>query len=460
MDKALGDAARALSEFDPLAALRRVALREDPEALALRGIAMAQLGDYAAARTLLDRAVRSVAPSDARMRARCLAAQGEVALASRDVRAAGRVLDAAVSELDALGDRLNALFVRLQRVRHLVLVGAVGDAATLLDSLDLTKAPARLRALADLVGADIAVRSLDSSTARTSLLRARRAARTAAIVSLSEEVERALRELDEPVARVVEAGVERLVRLDEVEKLHRSTDLVPRPAVAFRVSSGLDALGGVTLPRAGSTRAASAFLAQGADSSPKPGTNLRAEVLVVDACRRTIGTGNVVVPLVTRPVLLAIGVALASALPLEASRESLAEAAFGTRRVNESTRARLRVEIGRLRRAIVDVAAIESTASGYVLRPRRNARVVVLLPPAPGESSSLLALLRGGESWTTSALAAAMGTTQRTVQRALVALRDDGHVEGTGRGRSQRWIARPPEGFATSLLLVMRGPND
>jgi DNA-binding transcriptional ArsR family regulator len=186
---------------------------------------------------------------------------------------------------------------------------------------------------------------------------------------------------------------------------------------------------------------------------------LRSKQLVVDACRRTIRRGDAIGSLVTRPVLRALGVALASADPAGATRESLAEGAFGARRMNESTRARLRVEIGRLRRAIAGLAEVEPTGRGYALRPRRDARVVVLLPPAPGEASALLALLRGGESWSTSALATAMGSSQRTVQRALVALRDEGRVEVTGRGRSQRWVARPPEGFATTLLLVTRGPN-
>jgi hypothetical protein len=272
-------------------------------------------------------------------------------------------------------------------------------------ALDVARAPSRLRAFADLVGADIAVRNLEPRAARASLARARRAARAAAIPSLIDEVERAASALDAPVARVVNEGNERPVILDEVDVILRSKDLV------------------------------------------------------VDACRRTIRAGDAIVPLVTRPVLLALAVALARAVPADATRESLAEAAFGARRVTDSTRARLRVEIGRLRKTIAALADVEPTARGYALRPRRGPRVVLLLPPAPDEASALLALLRGGESWTTSALATAMGTSQRTVQRALIALRDDGRVEGIGRARSQRWVARPPEGFATTLLLVVRGPS-
>jgi DNA-binding transcriptional ArsR family regulator len=405
MDAALGAAAQALSRFDPLAALKRVALRDDADALALRGIAMAQLGDYAAAQKLLGRAGRAFGQSGPRARARCLAAQGEVALACRDLTSAERALDAALLELDAQGDRANALFVRVQRVRRLVLLGAVSDAAAMLRSLAIASAPPRLRAQAELVGADIALRALDPRAARAALARARSAARVASIPSLGDEVERVARELDAPVARVARAGTERLARLDEVAAILGSKDLV------------------------------------------------------VDACRRTIRAASVVVPLVTRPVLLALGVALARAVPGDVTREALAEATFGARRITDSTRVRLRVEIGRLRRAIAALGAVEATARGYALRPRDGADVVVLLPPAPGEASALLALLRGGESWSTSALAAAMGTSQRTVQRALLALRDAGRVEGLGGGRAQRWVARPPEGFATTLLLVVRGPS-
>jgi hypothetical protein len=160
------------------------------------------------------------------------------------------------------------------------------------------------------------------------------------------------------------------------------------------------------------------------------------------------------VRLVTRPVLLALAVALGTASPGDVPRNALAEQAFGVRRENESVRARLRVEIGRLRRELRAVARVFSTDRGYALSPRNVTRVTVLLPPAPGDASAIVALLRSGESWTTSALAAALGIGQRTVQRALLALRDAGRVEGIGHGRSQRWIARAPQQFATNLLLV------
>jgi hypothetical protein len=403
MDPVLAAAARALSTFDPLAALKRIALRDDADALALRGVAMAQLGDYRVARQLLVRAGRGFAGPLAR--ARCLAARGEIALAARDLGEAEEVLADAERELDRLGDGDNALFVRLQRIRGRLLVGAVDEAAAMMDRLELQGSPPRLRALAGLVAADLAVRRLAAGQARTHLAAARRAGQAAAIPALSEEIERALAELDAPVARAVSAGVERSVTLAEVEALETSPDLI------------------------------------------------------VDVCRRQLRAGRTTVSLLTRPVLLALAAALAAAFPGEATREALLDAAFAARRSSDSLRARLRVEIGRLRVVVKPLAAIEASARGFVLRPRAR-RVVVLLPPAPGEASALLALLRGGESWSTSALARALGTSQRSVQRALLALRDAGRVEAVGRARAQRWVARPPEGFATTLLLVVRGDHE
>jgi hypothetical protein len=404
MDAALEAAAHALSRFDPLTALKSVALRDDAEGLALRGIAMAQLGDYPTARKLLERAA-SAFHGQPVARARCLAALGEIALASRDLREAKRGLARALVELEVQGDRLNALFVRLQEVRRLVLSGAVTDATAMHRSLDLTGAPATLRALADLIGADLAVRSLDPARARALLHRAEQTARAAGIALLRDEVARATRELSSPVARALQGGSERLVRLDEVDAI------------------------------------------------------IRSKALVVDACRRTVSAGDSSVSLVTRPVLLALAVALASALPADASREALALATFGARRVTDSTRVRLRVEIGRLRRKLTSLADVRPSARGYVLLPHQRARVVLLLPLAEGEASMLLALLRGGESWSTSALASALGMSQRTVQRALTTLHEQARVESTGRGRAQRWVARLPDAFATTLLLVPRRPS-
>jgi hypothetical protein len=395
MDAGLEAAARALAAVDPLGALRLVARRDDPWALALRGVAMAQLGEEATARKLLHRA--ALGSSDPRLGARCLAAEGEVALAARDLSAARRLLGQAVQELDRLGDRVNATFARLQEVRRLLWLGKADEAAASHAALDLARAPRRLRALADVVGADLAMRALDPLGARRALTRAERAA----VPGLAEEIQRAWRDLRAPVARVVEAGRTR--------------------------SAGLDEVAGI----------------------------LQSGAMIVDACRRVVRARGHEVRLVTRPVLLALAVALGEAGTGGAARMALTESAFGVRRSTESIRVRLRVEIGRLRRALAAVAEIEATPEGYALRPA----AIVLLPPAPGEASALLALLRGGESWSTSALAAALGRSQRTVQRALLSLRDDGRAEATGRGRTQRWVATAPKGFATSLLLVTHGPS-
>ena len=402
VDHALLAAARRLSAFDPLGALDYVALRNDAAALMLRGVALAQLGQYPKARQLLRRAEGRLDAGNASMRARCLAALGEVALAERDLSAAGRALEAAAAALDALGDRLNALFVRLQLARRLVLLGDVAAADAAIRLLDVRGAPPHLRGLMALVQVDIDVRSLRPERARASLALGRSAAADANVAALTDEIERAVRDLEAPVARIVGAETHRFVTLDEVASLR-----------------------------------------------------LRAP-LIVDACRREVRARDVVVTLVTRPMLLRLAVILGRAAAVGATRDELVVEAFDARRVSESLRVRLRVEIGRLRRELRDVATVSATKGGYALVPRRGTEVVVLVPPVAGEESAILALLRAGESWTTSALATAMGSAQRTVQRALAALLAEGRVEATGRGRSQRWVARPPAGYATNLLLVAR----
>jgi hypothetical protein len=179
--------------------------------------------------------------------------------------------------------------------------------------------------------------------------------------------------------------------------------------------------------------------------------------LLIDACRRQIRAGKAVVSLVTRPVLLAAAVALGECAPEETARAAIIAHAFGGRRATDSLRARLRVELGRLRRALAEIAEIKATPRGFALAPRGGGRVRLLLPPADGEASPLLALLSTGESWSTSALAAAVGRNQRTVQRALAELVAEGRVHAIGSGRARRWAAPPPPGFATTLLLVAQG---
>jgi hypothetical protein len=405
MDPDLDTAAAHLARFDALGALRLVGGRDDPGALALRGVAMAQLGEDRDAQKLLGRAERALARTDPQMRARVVAARGEVALGLRDLALAGRLLEAAEA---ALGDdRVNRTFVRLLRVQRLLLLGRVEDARALA-AIDLRGAPPKLRVLAELLRADIAARRLRVLEAEAAIARARTAARSAELPPLVAQVERFAADLAAPVARLIRNRQFALAKLADVASLARSKGLV------------------------------------------------------VDACRRELRLDGVTVSLATRPVLFALAEALGEAAPAAASRALLIERAFGARRISESLRARLRVEVGRLRRALAPFAmTIEPTPDGFALSGDREAmRVVVVLPPADGEASLLLALLRGGEAWSSSSLASASGLGQRAVQRALAGLKDAGKVDAHGAGRNRRWVARPPDGFATTLLLTGRpGPR-
>jgi hypothetical protein len=403
MDSAVSTAARALSVGDALSALKLVALRSDPPALALRGIAMAQLGDLPVARKLLQRAVRALDGVDVLAWARSVVAEAEVALALRELGQGPRELLRAAQTLARRGDTANALFARLLVVRRQVLLGELELAQRALSTLPLAGAPARLAAIAALVAADVAMRQGLGTAARQALSSAHDSAKSSGILPLLSEVERAQVRLRAPAARLLNAGPERALSLEELE------------------------------PHLAST----AFL--------------------VDACRRRACLGKRVVSLVSRPVLLALLVSLATSAPGEVTREALIARAFGAKRVGESHRARLRVELGRLRRLLAGMAEICATSSGFRLQARSGLQTLLLLPPAEGDTSELLALLASGESWSTSGLAAAVGKSQRSVQRALSTLQDEGRVSAVGRGRAQRWALSPQTGFATTLLLVARG---
>jgi hypothetical protein len=182
-------------------------------------------------------------------------------------------------------------------------------------------------------------------------------------------------------------------------------------------------------------------------------TLLASGALVIDACRRGLSAGAAWRPLARRPVLFALARTLAEAWPDDVDREALIARAFNTRRSNETHRARLRVEIGRLRALVAEMARIEATSRGFVLKPRRAKEVVVLAPPIDGDQASLVALLSDGAAWSTSALALALGASQRTVQRALVELEAVSRVRSIGRARARRWLAPPLAGFTTILLL-------
>jgi hypothetical protein len=400
MDSLIAAAGRALAAGDALSALKRVALRNDPPALALRGIAMAQLGELGRARELLRRAARAFGSHEALARARCVVAAAEVALAMREFGGSAHTLAAAAVVLDASADHANATHARLIAVRRLLLLGRLDAAASALAGLDLRSlASPALRAVAELAAAEIALRTLRIAPAREALERARLAAGRADVPALVAEVAEAQDALDRPAARRIEAGRDRPLRLADVE----------------------------------------ALIASGA--------------LVVDACRRGLRSGSAGWPLARRPVLFMLLRALAEGWPADVDREVLIARAFRTRRPDETHRARLRVEIGRLRALIAPLVRIEATRNGFKLLPRGEQGVVVLAPPIEGEEASVQALLADGAAWSTSALALALGESQRTVQRALAALEAGGNVRSVGRGRAQRWLSPPLTGFTTILLL-------
>jgi hypothetical protein len=180
---------------------------------------------------------------------------------------------------------------------------------------------------------------------------------------------------------------------------------------------------------------------------------LASRALIVDACRNVVRDPRTMVSLVRRPVLFALARALGEAWPGDVPRDLLLARAFGARFVDESHRMRLRVEIGRLRKMLRPLADVSATKRGYALAPRRAREAVVLARPVEDENAAVLAFLADGESWSSSALALALGTSQRSVQRALDSLAAAGKVQSFGRARARRWITPPVPGFTTTLLL-------
>jgi hypothetical protein len=405
MDSLITAAARALSTGNPLNALNFIALRDDPPALALRGIAMAQLGDLARAKLLLRRAARAFGPREAVARARCAVAEAEIALVSRDLNWPVKPLDAAHDALGRHGDHANAAHARYLKARYLLLIGRLDDAERLLVGFDPAPLPPASRAAHALVVAGVAMRRLRIKAARAALAAAERAAQQTRIAPLLAEVESAAVVLNAPAARLIGGGVERLLKLDEIETL------------------------------------------------------LASKALVVDACRHVVSHGNKQISLETRPVLFALARALAEAWPGDVSRAALLSRAFRAKHADESHRARLRVEIGRLRKALSTAAGIDATKDGFALVARGARDVVVLAPPSDESHATVLALLADGEAWSTSALALALDASQRTVQRALEGLTADGKVQAIGRARARRWMALPVPGFPTTLLLPVALPG-
>ena len=390
---------RALAVGDPIGALKRIALRDDAAALALRGIAMAQLGELARARALLRRAARAFGPGQPVARARCVVAEAEAALAARDLGWPQQALAAARATLEARGDVANAAYARFLQARRLLLVGRLEETERTLAGLDAARLPAALRTVHQLLVAGIAMRRLRSKAARAALAQATDAAIEARIPALMAEVEAALRLLNAPAARLIVQGEARLLSFDDVEAL------------------------------------------------------LESKALIVDACRHVVRQAGAAISLAKRPVLFTLARALAEAWPAAAPRETLIARAFRIKSADESHRARLRVEIGRLRRVLRPLGDVRATPGGFEFLARRASAVVVLALPVDAEDAALLALLGDGEAWSTSALAVALGNSQRTVQRALESLSAARRVQAFGRGRARRWLMPQPLGFTTTLLL-------
>jgi biotin operon repressor len=393
LDSLISAAARALAQGDALAALNSVALRDDPPALALRGVAMAQLEDFPRARTLLRRAARGFGARESVARARCLVAEAEIALVSRDLGSPERPLEAAAQTLDRLGDSANAAHARYLAIRRLALIGRLDEAERGMAAFDAAPLPPASRAAYLMTVAAVAIRRLRIQAARAALDEARALAEATGIAGLIAEAVAATRALDAPVAR---AG-DRPLKLDEVEAL------------------------------------------------------LASDALVIDACRHIVAERGEAAALQSRPVLFALARALAEAWPGAAARTELLARAFRAKHADDSHRARLRVEIGRLRKALRPLAGIEAVEGGFRLTTR--AGVAVLAPLTEEAHGEVLALLADGEAWSSSALALALGASPRTVQRALEALRAEGKAQAIGAGRARRWMTPPTLSFPTSLLL-------
>lgn len=253
------------------------------------------------------------------------------------------------------------------------------------------------------LAAGIAMRRIRANPAREALDRAKSAAAGVGNAALQAEVAWAVRAFEAPAARLITRDGVRLLQLEEVEAL------------------------------------------------------IASDALVIDACRNVARSRTDIIYLASRPVLFALMRLLAERWPEDASRQELLVRAFRAREADDTHRARLRVEIGRLREAIRPLAEIHATARGFVLEPHGVSAVAVLAPPVEDEHGDVLALLADGEAWSSSALALALDVSPRTVQRALDTLAENGRAESFGQGRARRWIAASVPGFPTSLLLPAVG---
>lgn len=405
-DPLLTAAARALAAGRPLDTLNAIATRTDADALAVRGIALAQMGEFARARDLLRRAARAFGTRSPLRHARCVVALADIALAARDLRSYPRpALEEACDLLSAHGDRANAAHGHLLRLRALLLGGDPDAAAELSGALDPASWTAPQRALHALLVFDMALRTLDVRGAQAALARARRDARSCGIPALAAEVDTYGRRLAAPAARWSERGASRPALWPELAALARSA------------------------------------------------------ALIVDARNLSLTLPGHFLDLAGRPLLFALARALADAWPGDVPRADLIAQVFRVTRPDDTHRARLRVELGRLRAQLRPLGiALLATPRGYRLVPQDIDRVVVLSGPEDGRSGDILALLADGQPWSSSALALALRSSQRTIQRALEALALTGRITAYGQGRTRRWHLPRQAAFAPHLLLTPAPP--
>ncbi|MGK3961528.1 helix-turn-helix domain-containing protein [Sorangium sp. So ce118] len=401
-------AARALAAGDALGALRVAGPFGGPHALALRGIALAQMGAYAEARAALERAALAFAAAgEERARARASAALGEIALAQRELGEAQRGLAEAGDALERAGDPTNAAWARLGAARAALLEGRVAEAERALAAAEATvtgDAPVFTRAALALARAELHARLVRASSARRAAEQAAAWARASGHPQLIAETERFLRVHDEPVARVVRGGREELARLADVEAL---------VAAEGRV--------------------------------------------VVDSLRRRVLDGGAArADLSRRPVLFAMLEALARAHPAAIASADLARAAFGVRTINESHRRRLRVEVGRLRAALGGAGVVRALGNAYRWELGGGVELVLLAPLDPGNAGAICALLADGAAWSAPAIGAALCKSTRTVQRALSELVLARAVEVSGSGPSRRY-ARPRAALSIASQMLLLG---
>lgn len=399
MDSSLNAAALALARGDVLGALSRTALRTDAPALAIQGTAMAQLGEFTQARTLLRKAARAFGRREEISRARCVIAEAEVALVSRDLSWSEPDFDAAIATLQHRGDIANASYATCIAARRHLLLGELERAEAELATLSPGGLKPSVRATWFLTRSGIHVRRLAARAAEATLGDARDAAQASHIPALLGEVEAAEHSLQAPAAFLTEGRQITVVTLRDVEALF------------------------------GSGR------------------------LVLDTLRNTLRQSGTTISLGSRPVLFALLRSLGRASPSDVTREDLLHQAFGAREADESHRARLRVEMTRLRQMLRGLADIAATTNGYRLSPAGAQPLAILTFPTSGQNGALLSLLADGQLWSSSALSQVLQLSSRTVQRTLDTLHRQGLVQPIGHGRARRWTLSALPGFPTTLLL-------